>query len=352
MGRGRGGTALSLLAGALLALSPVAAQAADPDKDGLPTAWEKGKSKKTKKLKLKQYGASPKHKDIFVEFAFGPGINAGDITCSGLDQIYDAFRDAPVNNPDGKRGIKIHMDADKNCSSRKYDLGGVSRFQIDYAPPCVAPPDVGGVLARNRLKTFHAGGIVQEPDLCGAEGFAGDTDFIVKDNGGGNFFGYVVMHELGHIFGTDHRPFNAFSVMSGGGYQYGENIEFTLDFTRYPVAALDETNLDENVGFSSTSEAGNDWLAQLYGPQHCLGDWDQNPGTPDTQARFHIGHAHGQIDFDCDGAQFWVPPYSNYIDEDPVSYDVNGDGVIGTVPGVSAEWPIVAAGLKNGRIGG
>jgi hypothetical protein len=336
----------------LLALSPAAAGAADPDRDGLPTKWERGKGKAAKKLKLKRYGAKPNHKDVFVEFAFGPGINAGDIQCSGLNDIYDAFKNAPVNNPDGRRGITIHMDADKTCPSRKYDLGGVSRFKIEYAPPCVLPPDVGGVLAPNRRKTFHAGGIVQEPDLCGAEGFAETTDFIVKDNGGGNFFGYVVMHELGHIFGTDHGPFNAFSVMSGGAHEYGENIDFKLDFTRFPIAPLDETQLDENVGWSSTSEAGNDWLAQFYGPQFCLGDWDQNPGTPDAQSMFQVGRAHGEIDFDCDGAQFWVPPYGQYIDEDPVSHDVNGDGVIGTVPGVPAEWPIVAAGLKNGRIGG
>lgn len=44
-----------------------------------------------------------------------------------------------------------------------------------------------------------------------------------------------------------------------------------------------------------------------------------------------------------------MPPYDQYISDTPVSYDVNGDGVIGTVPAVPAEWPRARFGL--GRIG-
>ncbi len=52
---------------------------------------------------------------------------------------------------------------------------------------------------------------------------------------------------------------------------------------------------------------------------------------------------------DCDGAPFWVPPYSD-LDSSPVAYDINGNGVTGdTLPPVPAEWPRLK--LGNGRIG-
>ena len=103
------------------------------------------------------------------------------------------------------------------------------------------------------------------------------------------------------------------------------------------IRSMDESSLDEHRGYRSTSAAGNAWLRTLYAPQYC-----------GTQFQL-VGRASGPVDWDCDGSPFWVPPYSQWIDEDPVAYDVNGDGSIGTMRALPSEWAKVD--LGRGRIG-
>lgn len=325
---------LAAVAIALLVQSPASA-ARDSDKDGIPNKWEKGKTPQG--LNLKRLKADPKHKDVFVEFAFSTKSGPEKISCAALDALYTAFKNAPLSNPDGKTGVTLHMDAGKKCPSRSYDLGGVSRFKVQSA--CASFLDTGNVTADKRLRVFHIGAVVDDSELCGAEGLASSTDFLVKDQSGDIFFSYVVLHELGHVFGLDHGPFDGFSVMSGGAYTFGSGGGIpNIDFLRYPVNALNETTLDEQVGYRSTTAAGNAWLAKWYGPQYCSGSLRL------------VGPAAGPFDWNCSGADFWVPPYSQYIDPGTVAYDVNNDGTIGTVAAVPAEWPRIN--LRNGRLGG
>jgi hypothetical protein len=337
-------TLAAALIAASLSLIPTAASALDTDRDGLPDAWERGSTPRG--LNLKALGASPNHRDVFVEMSYSWRSGKSYLPCSELDRLWRAFKQAPLTNPDGTAGIRLHIDAGKTCPSRKYDLGGSSRFTVQ-ASTCATPNNLANVMGFKRLNVFHIGGMVAPTELCGPEGVATETDFIVKDSRSFEF-AYVGLHELGHTFGLDHGQYNAFSVMSGGSYTYvssGSPGPSAVDFTRYPINALDETNLDEHVGYSSSAPAGNTWLSKWFGPQFC--DSDANPATA-PQFRM-VGHAHGDIDLDCSGADFWVPPYDQYISDVPVSYDVNGDGVVGTVPAVPAEWPRARFGL--GRIG-
>lgn len=330
------GVVLAVLA-VSLAAAPVA-MARDSDHDGLPNGWEKGKTPQG--LNLKKLGANPKHRDVFVELEYSKQTGANEVQCSGLNELVKAFASGPLANPDGKQGIRLHIDAGKTCGSHDYDMGGSSTFKVNNSG-CVSPLDFANTLAAKRLPVFHIGAVVADAQICGAEGTASGADFDVKINGGGNFFGYVVMHELGHVFGLDHGPFNGFSVMSGGAYRFGDNSgDSVLDYLRYPIQAMDESSLDEHTGFQTGSADGQAWLAQFYAPQYC------------GASLFHDGQASGPVDWDCDGAPFYMPPYSQYIDVNPVSYDINGDGTIGTIPAVPAEWPTVGHNLGNDRIGG
>ena len=223
--------------------------------------------------------------------------------------MWRAFKQAPLANPDGTTGIRLHIDAGKTCPSRKYDLGGSSRFGVP-AGTCATPNNLANVMGFKRLNVFHIGGMVAPSEMCGPEGVATTTDFLVKDSRSFEF-AFVGLHELGHVFGLDHGPFNGFSVMSGGAYPYassggGSGIS-NIDFTRYPINALDETSLNEHVGYSSPVGAGNTWLSRWFGPQFC--DSDLNPSTPPQYLL--MGRAHGDLDFDCSGANFWVPPYDH-----------------------------------------
>lgn len=347
----KGGVALTTILAAL-AVAPAPAAAKDSDHDGLPNSWEKGKTPSG--LNLKKLGANPQHRDVFVEFAYARGqVIPSDVHCSGLNHLVAAFKSGPLHNPDGKDGITLHIDAGKDCGKHhNYDLGGSSKFKVDPTGGnggCVEPSDYSNVLSKSRIDVFHAGAIAAEPQECGAEGHATSTDFDVSIRDGGDAFAYVMMHELGHIFGLHHGitsdvdvPIDKFSVMSGGtalrNPPPGFSNPYGLDYNRYRINAMNESSLDEHTGYHTGSAAGDTYISRFYAPQFC--------GTVPE----HIASAGGPVDWDCDGAPFWVPPYDQYIDVNPVSYDINGDGVIGTLPAVPAEWPLLK--LGNGRIGG
>ncbi len=114
-----------------------------------------------------------------------------------------------------------------------------------------------------------------------------------------------------------------------------------IDYNRYRVEALDESALSEVNGLQS-SAAGEAYLSGFYPSSSAV-----NGGTP-----VYSGPESGagaNVDFDCDGYPFWMPPLGQYIDSSPVSADINGDGVIGVIPAAPPEWPMLRFG--NGRIG-
>jgi len=81
----------------------------DTDGDGLPDGWEVNG---TAGLNLRDMGASPLHKDIFVEMDYMTRASAANglvPNASVLKRIEDSFSQAPVNNPDGTSGINIHL---------------------------------------------------------------------------------------------------------------------------------------------------------------------------------------------------------------------------------------------------
>ena len=313
----------------------------DSDLDGLPDKWEmkprKKKNGKRGKPKgplrnLVKLGANPKHRDVFIEIDTATDVDrASALSCADLAALVDAFAGAPLMNPDGTKGINLHLDAGIECSSRDYTLGGASTFTA--TKPCARPSDGANSIAENRLQVFRQAALVT--DLCVAAGLAGSTDFMLSTTPGVDF-GHVFMHELGHTFGLDHGTITNFSVMSGGNFM-PPGQERALDYNRYPVEALDESALSEPNGFQSTPE-GEAHIAKFYAGYSC------------GSGLIFQGTANANVDFDCDGAPFYMPPQSQWIDASPVQADIDGDGQIGIVAGAPAEWPELN--LANGRIGG
>jgi hypothetical protein len=327
------------LVAAWFAAVPALSSAADSDLDGLPDKWEtKPRKKKNGKrgkpkgpLKnLVKLGATPKHRDVFVEIDVATGVDRkASISCAGLDELVDAYAAAPLANPDGTTGIRLHIDAGIECPSRDYTLGGASTFTA--SKPCARPSDSSNSIAMDRLKVFHQAALVA--DLCGPEGLAGSTDFMQNAHGD---FGYVFMHELGHVFGLGHGNLNSFSVMSGGVYTTGHGR--VLDYNRYPIQSLNEAALSEVNGLGSTP-AGEAYISQFYARYWCDG------------SLYTEGTANANVDWDCDGAPFYMPPQSQYIDPGIVQGDLTGDGDTNDIiPAAPAEWPLLN--LANGRIGG
>lgn len=94
---------------ALLCVAPSPAAARDADRDRFPDGWETGQVRPGG-LNLKALGARPKRKDIFVELEFANAGLRAQLPCSELDKLYDAFRTAPVSNPNGSKAADINGD--------------------------------------------------------------------------------------------------------------------------------------------------------------------------------------------------------------------------------------------------
>ena len=122
-------TTAAVLAAAALAVAATPALGADPDDDGLPTKWEQGKTKSVENLK--KLGAKPKHKDVFIEIDYSDGTSPSDIDCGELKDFTDAMAGGAVGNPDGTDGVRLHIDAGRNCpGNTDYDFGGSQHVNL------------------------------------------------------------------------------------------------------------------------------------------------------------------------------------------------------------------------------
>lgn len=106
--------------------TPIPVEFTDTDGDNLPNTWETEgldiDADGSVDLDLPAMGASPNHKDVFIEvdwmnksatciwvICWGGRSFAPDQ--SALDDVRAAFANSPVNNPDGTQGIRLHIDS-------------------------------------------------------------------------------------------------------------------------------------------------------------------------------------------------------------------------------------------------
>ncbi len=237
---------------------------ANPDTDGdaLLDGWE---VMGVNGIDLPGKGASPLHKDIFVEMDFmeragaANGLAPGD---SVLSAIIAAFASAPVTNPDGATGVKIHPER-----------GNLVNYIDDINPYNVVVPQIKAAnFDRTKGPVYHY--------MIWANAYNGTTssgvslgiphsDFIVTlgrwNNGaGGNDQQKIgtFIHELGHNLGRRHggsddvnfKPCHL-SVMNylfqtTGVYHNGTRL-FT--YQSFPLPGLNEADLIEADGLGRSS---------------------------------------------------------------------------------------------------
>lgn len=96
----------------------------DSDRDGLPDGEELfgylGEKHNTRDdVAFPRWGSNPRHKDIFVAIAWQIGAHIGLLHGSNLNKIRSAYAQAPashVHNPDGRDGIEVHFDLNKETT--------------------------------------------------------------------------------------------------------------------------------------------------------------------------------------------------------------------------------------------
>ena len=267
----------------------------DTDGDGLLDAWESGPidtdGDTITDLDLPAMGAEPDHKDIFVELdCMAPHCYPDAL----LAPVIKAFADAPVANPDGKSGIRLHVD--NGGASVMNPVTGGTWGSLSKAEAIPHQNTIGSFtgddynwadfdalkdlhFALPRRRAFHYAISVHQlgggPDIAGVSRGVDDgaSDFVLSQGGirGGNdtnlgsadFQANTFMHELGHNLGlkhggNDHEPYKP-SYLSIMNYTFPGTMPKldgtrVLDYSRHPVS-LDERSLNELTGFGAVGAA-------------------------------------------------------------------------------------------------
>lgn len=339
---------LLLLLLALALPASVGAQAVDSDGDGLSDAVETSGVRAADGsllLDLPGMGADPQHKDLFVEADYMVAeSHTHKPKLQALAKVLAAFAAAPVSNPDGQTGIRLHVDAGPEsvmnpvtgakwgALSRSNALPHVNSFggrvNGEYSFQAF-----DGVKAANfgehRLGSFHYCLYIHSMGGEGTtSGMARDIpsdDFIVSLGGWHGDVGSVMeqagtfMHEFGHVLnlghgGGDHvndKP-NYFSVMNYNFQTRGLRLNGTdgrLDFSTAVNAPLNEGALSEPAGVPTAMPAGSGTR------------WKVLRNGEEIEKLANV--ADGPIDWNDDGA----------IAQTPVAEDINGDKELTTLLG-------------------
>ncbi|WBQ07958.1 hypothetical protein [Kribbella sp. CA-293567] len=303
------------------AAAPLAAApaATDTDGDSLPDAWETNgydaNGDGVVDVDLPALGASPTKKDLFVEMDYMSGRLA---TTAAFDRIVQTFANAPVSNPDGSKGIRIHLDGGP-AAGAAYNLGGGNQVPYDSnLQPAEAQTDAikKANFAPARKAIFHYMLWADDYDNTCSSGNAfaipNDTfivtmgpkcNWTVTENRNVGTF----IHELGHDLGlthggTDHANYkpNYLSVMNyffqfdGVPRTSGSNW---FSYSSFAPPALNETSLRESVGLNTAT--ASTWKTK----------WKCPNGSTRTS-----GAANAGIDWNCDGDTV-----------DTTSTSINGD---------------------------
>jgi len=315
----------------------------DTDEDALPDCTEIAgvdvDADGRPEVELFEMGADPLHKDLFVEV--DSMLDTDPVTAHSdapdplaLSRVARSFELAPVDNPDGRTGIHLHIDAGpKSVMDRTTGATWGDRSESNALPhrEGLGTWILGGYrwAQFNAIRKAHfprarhpifryavfAHGLGTEGTTSGiAQGIPGSNLIVSlgrwRTRGGtvlqqaGTF-----MHELGHTLGLRHggaddeqyKP-NYLSVMNYSFQTRGlrvAGLDGILDYSIADLGILDEDTLDEMNGIPGAAGLTG------YGTR-----WFCSAGARVTNSAF------GPLDWNCDGV----------IDPDPVSVNANKSG--------------------------
>jgi len=318
----------------------------DTDGDGLYDCWETQgidyNDDGTVDLFLHQapFNANPNHKDLFVELDFmiseGPPFHSHRPDDAALQDVQKAFAEAPVTNPDGQIGIRLHFMGEDGLVDEPLEEinpilftsngpGASDDFNDlklgDPTDACDghfgtfderASSNCHNILAAKRLVFRYAifahdhvtEGVVGQAerpgnDLVVALGGDPNADFIRAAGGLRAFTASTFMHEFGHnlnlrhggAFDTNCKP-NYLSIMSYALADRDLDPTRPLDYSRQALASLNENDLNEAAGIGGPADRntvyggsdGGTRLARADGPI----DWSDDGDSTDLNVSADI----------------------------------------------------------------
>ncbi|NLL12977.1 MAG: hypothetical protein GX267_06210 [Fibrobacter sp.] len=295
----------------------------DTDGDGLLDQWEIAgydhDNDGVIDVDLPAMGASPVHKDVFVEVDWMQDETRNQRPSSdAINDVIQAFAAADVDNPDGTTGINLHVEIsnavpfDENLNPVWDEFDIIKKDNFDEA----------------RQKTHHyciVGWTYNSSSSSGMSRGIPGSDFVVTlahINSDRAKFSGTFMHELGHNLnlrhgGADHEHFkpNFLSIMNYS-FQFSHvphRDGNRLDYSRFNIKDLDENNLNENIGLDIVEGTGSD--ADLDGYSTDING-------------FIINDCAGPIDYNWNGRN----------DEVGISCDLNRNGITTVLIGNHNDW--------------
>ncbi|GAA4360497.1 hypothetical protein [Kangiella marina] len=215
---------------------------------------------------IRYYGADPLRKTVLVEADYYQAFKPDQ---AALDQVIQAFADAPVTNPDGSTGITLAIDLDSQIAAADVD-SNLSPVWTDF--------DVikNQYFPSRRSKLFHYALFADRHSGGTSSGISRGIpahDFVVSLGGwptpGGTMQQQAgtLMHEFGHNLGLRHggnentnRKLNYLSIMSYDYQMPGLRVDGAtgvVDYSRLKVNAI-SGNISEfsaMSGYGGTTES-------------------------------------------------------------------------------------------------
>ncbi len=263
----------------------------DSDKDGIMDSWETQgwgidvNSDSLIDLDLYALGARTQHKDLFLEVDAMVGLVPRQLA---LDTVVAAFSKVPnslVNNPDGKPGIKLHidpLDADTtipvaNWPNRFTDFDNVKKVYFGTKAQRTSPDSTYILQAKNLVyrycifgRTYGVGADTGSSGLAELANGLGGNDFMVTLGSigptgwnGGRLVDQAgtLMHEMGHTLGLWHggnnnqnyKP-NYVSIMNYAWqtvFYWQPPGSWRLNYSTDSLPTLNEASLNETVGLGT-----------------------------------------------------------------------------------------------------
>jgi hypothetical protein len=283
----------------------------DSDGDGLLDEWERDgmdvDDDGTVDLDLPALGADPMHKDIFVEVDY---MEHHKPNARAIQDVVNAFANAPVSNPEGGDGIDLHVIVDEEIAHQDSitawpDFDTLKQAHFGTSAERNSPNRAHILDARRKVFRYclfvhkynnsTSSGLAERPGndfivALGAWTEVGGHNVGSQDEQAGTF-----MHELGHTLGLRHgggdgincKP-NYLSVMSYSRQMTDIVRDRRLDYSRSELPTIKEDDLDESLGIQGPAN----W-STAYGPCRDIdGDGDLDYPT---------AAADGAIDWDGDG---------------------------------------------------